>query len=139
MNPMSPVIAALALAAGSAIAQEPLAEPARVPPGVRLVPVAAPEAPSRAAVRDEYLRARADGTLTPEGEAGDTPAVLAAREQAHQQQHAAWDAVPDRLAALAAARAAATRMSGPAAVDGADVYEMQDERGELVGFLFVVE
>lgn len=43
---------------------------------------------TREAVQDELAQARADGTLTADGEAGDTPAVLAARERANARMTA---------------------------------------------------
>lgn len=133
--------ACLALAGGvPAQAQEPPAEPAHVPAGVRLVPLApAAEAPGRDAVLGEFLEARAAGTLTPDGDLGDTPAVLAARERANQTQAQRLASEPDRATALHAAREAAAQMSGAEAIADADVYEMTGADGELVGFLFVVE
>lgn len=66
---------------------------------------------SRADVRDELLAAQRSGTLTPMGEVGDTPVVLAAREafnvaQANQIM-ARYEA--QRQAAIAAANAAAVQ------------------------------
>ncbi|MGC4080120.1 MAG: hypothetical protein QM702_24345 [Rubrivivax sp.] len=127
-------------AALPALAQEPPAEPAHVPAGVHLVPLAPQaEATSREAVLDEFRAARAAGTLTPDGEAGDTPLVLAARERANQAQAQRLASRPDVDTALQAAREAAVQMSGSEAIADADVYEMTGDDGELVGFLFVVD
>lgn len=125
---------------GTVLAQEPPAEPAHVPPGVTLVPLEPRAEPaSREAVRDEFLGARLAGTLTPDGELGDTPAVLAARDSANAVQAEQLAAGPDVDTALRAATEAAVQMSGADAIADADVYEMTGDGGELLGFLFVVE
>jgi len=127
-------------AAMPALAQEPPAEPARVPAGVRLVPLPpASEGTDREAVRRDFEEARAAGTLTPDGELGDTPAVLAARDRANEALAQRLARQPDRDTALQAAREAAVQMSGADAIADADVYEMTGQDGERVGFLFVVE
>lgn len=138
-SPMVLGAACLMLACGAARAQEPLAEPARVPAGVHLTPLAPPPATSRDEVRAAFEAARAAGTLSPDGEIGDTPAVLAARERANAAQAQQLAVHPDRDTALQAATEAAVEMSGAEAIADADVYEMTGDDGQLVGFLFVVE
>ncbi|MBK1686382.1 hypothetical protein [Rubrivivax gelatinosus] len=131
--------ACLALACGTALAQEPPAEPARVPAGVQLKPLAPPQATGRAEVRAAFDAAREAGTLSPDGDIGDSPAVLAARERANAAQAQELAAHAERDTALQAATAAAVEMSGAEVIADADVYEMTGEDGRLVGFLFVVE
>ncbi|MBK1713131.1 hypothetical protein [Rubrivivax gelatinosus] len=125
--------------AGSAWAQEPHMEPARVPPGVHLAPVLAAAGTTRDDVRHEYEFARVAGMLSPDGEGGDTHEVLAARERYNAALAQALEADPGREAALAAATEAAVEMSGADAIADAEVYEMTADDGELVGYLFVVE
>lgn len=136
-------LVAMSLMLGAALpvlAQEPPAEPAHVPAGVHLVPLAPQGEPtSRDAVLNEFRAARATGTLTPDGERGDTPLVLAARERANRAQAEQLASRPDVDTALRAAREAAVQMSGADAIADADVYEMTGDDGELVGFLFVVD
>lgn len=135
---MTMLLGACALVAG-AWAQEPPVEPARVPPGVHLAPVTVAPGATRDDLRHDYEFARAAGTLSPDGEAGDTPEVLAARERYNAALAQALEADPGRDAALAAATEAAVEMSGADAIADAEVYEMTADDGELVGYLFVVE
>ena len=138
---------ALAVQAGD----EP-AGPARLPAGVTLSPLDAASAAARAsttasdvgtatrdAVRRELAAARAAGTLMPDGEIGDTPRVLAAREARDARIRAASPDTAERRRALEVATATAVRMSGADAIADAEVYEMTDADGALVGFLFRVE
>ncbi|MCK7500850.1 MAG: DUF4148 domain-containing protein [Comamonadaceae bacterium] len=131
-------VAALSLA-GTVTAQEPPAEPMQVPAGVTLTPVQPDAGTTRDDVRHDLAFARAAGTMTPDGEVGDTPEVLAAREAYHVRLREALLVEPDRDTALGVATETAIGMSGAEAIEDADVYEMTDDDGGLVGHLFVVE
>ncbi|MBK1615861.1 hypothetical protein CKO44_20620 [Rubrivivax gelatinosus] len=65
----------------------------------------AADAPSRAEVRSDYQETRAAGAVMPDGEVGDTPRTLMAREQYSQAKGEELRAEYERQAAVDAAAA----------------------------------
>lgn len=84
---------------------------------------------SRAEVRDDYREVRQAGALTPDGELGDTPRTLMAREQYAEAKGEELRAEYERQAAVDAAAAQAAPAQEPVAPFGAQDLQNQPAAG----------
>ena len=134
--PARALAAALAIAAGLSLPAQAAFDGEAVPPEHEHVYAATPDAAAartRDAVRAELAQAHEAGTLMPDGEIGDTPAVLVARERANAEMTARLVAEAEDAALLQRQARAEAELLLAEAVWGeapAELHELQLVRVE---------